>query len=364
MIKLKERFKTYRPNTTSREFFDFENGLKCVHYGDIYKNYSARIVSSSNIINRFNQPISDSKVFRCDSIIFPDVTETIDDFGHFTYIKYDGEPYINGTHTFAITSNCKDSLMYLFLHLQSETSRKRLQTLLSGSTVFQLSLKLFDDFELLDFSNCKATQQHIVDLIGSLDDKIEVNEKVAEKLLDKALLIIESLYSDKIHNSTVAAIILENPKSKIKVGDASSDSALPYAFFTSGEKTIYHTDYLIDGINIFLNTGGNAGAKIHQGKCAYSTDTWSVESKELTEYLYLVFKSRIKEINDLYFEGSALRHLQKPLLKNMSIYVPNTKEAQELNAALKPMFQKIFTTRIENAKLEQLKKYYLKKFFD
>ena len=160
-MKLEERFKTFRPNTTSRAFLTNDVGVKCVHYGDIYKNYSNSVVASSKIINRFTESVSDDKVFECDSIIFPDCTETIDDFGHFVYIKYDGEPYINGTHTFAITCDSNE-LLYLFFYLQSTFNRLRLQTLLNGSTVYQLSFKNLNSFILESFETNSQTQQHIV----------------------------------------------------------------------------------------------------------------------------------------------------------------------------------------------------------
>ena len=47
--------------------------------------------------------------------IFPDVTETVSDWGHFTYIKYDGTPYINGTHAVALTCESEDELKYILL---------------------------------------------------------------------------------------------------------------------------------------------------------------------------------------------------------------------------------------------------------
>jgi restriction endonuclease S subunit len=135
-----------------------------VHYGDIYKNYSGKTINSSAIINRFAQNVSIKKVLRCDSVIVPDVTETISDWGHFVYVKYDGTPYINGTHTFAITCKSAITLRYLFRYLQASDNVKRLQTLLNGSTVFQISIANFNAFELQNYHDDEQVQRHIVDL--------------------------------------------------------------------------------------------------------------------------------------------------------------------------------------------------------
>ena len=95
----------------------------------------------------------------------PDVTETITDFGHLTYIKYDKTQYINGTHTLVILNNRNNNLKYLFYYLQSSKIKKQLQTLLLGSTVFQISKKDLENFEL---QSIHSEQRHIVDIIAYL----------------------------------------------------------------------------------------------------------------------------------------------------------------------------------------------------
>ncbi len=163
MMKLKEKIIFHKAITTSREFFKDGTGIKCVHYGDIYKNYSGKKIISSNIINSFINPVALEKILYCDSIIVPDITETVSDWGHFTYIEYDGTPYINGTHAVALTSESSDELKYIFRYLSSEFNRKRLQTLLNGSTVFQIGIKDFGSFSLEKYHMNPSEQQHIVD---------------------------------------------------------------------------------------------------------------------------------------------------------------------------------------------------------
>ena len=162
-MKLQDKITIHKAITTSREFFRDNLGIKCVHYGDIYKNYSGKTILSSNIINSFVNEVLPEKILYCDSIIVPDVTETVSDWGHFTYIKYDGTPYINGTHAIALTSSSTDELQYLFRYLSSNLNRKRLQTLLNGSTVFQIGIKDFYAFSLENYHDETSTQKHIVD---------------------------------------------------------------------------------------------------------------------------------------------------------------------------------------------------------
>jgi len=165
-----ESLNIYRPNTTSRVDLDTKNGLKCVHYGDIYKHLDNKTIQSSAITNHFSKEIKQHKILFDDSIIMPDVTETISDFGHFVYIEYDGTPYINGTHTFAITGE-RNFLKYLFYNLQSYTTRLTLRQLLKGDTVFQLSYNDIKCFRLPVVHHTQQ-QQHIVDIITKLTNLI------------------------------------------------------------------------------------------------------------------------------------------------------------------------------------------------
>jgi len=173
-MRLDGAVKIYSPNTTSRSFMTDTDGLKCVHYGDIYKNYSDREINSSNIHNSISLKFPEHKIIKRNAIIIADVSETVDDWGHVTFIKYDGIPFINGTHTFAIVSECATTLRYLFYYLRDETNRKRLRQFLTGVTVFQMNIKSLNKYKielpLLD------TRTRIADILSAYDDAIENNK--------------------------------------------------------------------------------------------------------------------------------------------------------------------------------------------
>ena len=174
-MRLDNVVKIYGPNTTSRSFLAAVGGLKCVHYGDIYKNYSDREVASSHIINSIALEFAENKIIKQNAIIIADVSETIDDWGHVTFIKYDGAPFINGTHTFAIVCDCTTTLRYLFYYLRDETNRRRLRQFLTGVTVFQMSIKSLSKYKI-DLPPQKI-QTRIADILSAYDDAIENNNR-------------------------------------------------------------------------------------------------------------------------------------------------------------------------------------------
>ena len=126
--------------------------------------------------------------------------------------------------------------------------------------------------------------------------------------------------------------LFENDKSDIKVGTAKDLNEGEYPFFTSGESVFKFNDYMVDNQNIFLSTGGNALIKFYDGKAAYSTDTFVIrsnnEEKIKTKFIYYLLESVISAINDCYFKGVGLKHLQKPDFRDTQIPLP-PKEIQQ-----------------------------------
>lgn len=120
--------------------------------------------------------------------------------------------------------------------------------------------------------------------------------------------------------------INENPKSSIQVNQAKENTKGKYPFYTSGLNIYRFDTALISGKNIFLSTGGNALVQFFDGQCAYSTDTYAIKSideKEiLTQFIYLILQSLTPLINEFYFKGMGLKHLQKKELKNIQIPKP------------------------------------------
>ena len=174
-------------------------------------------------------------------------------------------------------------------------------------------------------------QKKICDILYPIDKKIQCNRKVNATLQQMARTAYMHSFFNKKPNGVLGEIIIENPKSSIPVGDAKkSDGDIP--FFTSGDAVLKWPDSLVDGRNCFLNTGGNAGIKFYVGDAAYSTDTWCITAKDnLADYMYLFIESIKAELYQKFFQGTGLKHLQKPLLKKRQIYIPTQTEIDNFN---------------------------------
>lgn len=198
----------------------------------------------------------------------------------------------------------------------------------------------------------------IAKIFNSIQNKIENNHKINEILHTIAYKIYEYYFKYKPKNAKLEQIIIENPKSSIMVKNAQKTQD-KYPFFTSGDNILSYPKAIIDGRNCFLNTGGNAGIKFYVGKASYSTDTWCICANEFSDYLYSLLSSIKNHINQSFFQGTSLKHLQKNLLKKYPIYMPSAHEIKKFNQIMMPLLTLISINTRTSKKLEQIRDFLL-----
>ena len=202
-------------------------------------------------------------------------------------------------------------------------------------------------------------QNRIVKVIHGITRKIENNKRINDNLSAMAYDIYMHNFFSKKPNAKLKDILTKAEKSAIQVGEAKTSNG-EYPFFTSGATILKWNEPFVDGRNCFLNTGGNADVKFYVGKAAYSTDTWSISAKsEMSDYLYLMLFSIKPELDQKFFQGTGLKHLQKPLLKDRPIYVPEKRELEAFNRQVMPMFDIISENTRENQQLTSLRNWLL-----
>jgi len=191
------------------------------------------------------------------------------------------------------------------------------------------------------------------DLIGNNCRRVVLLEKMAHELYR------EHFARNKVHgtSSTIGEIIRENLKSHINAGvGRNSSGTIP--FYTSGASVYLCDQKLVDGANLFLNTGGNSDVKLHIGEASYSTDTWSITCSEtLIYYLYFF----LKELNDSgelfnsYFKGATIQHLQKKDFRKINIELPSDQKLLEFNRSVSLMIVETINLKRQILKLRLIR---------
>ena len=273
------------------------------------------------------------------------------------YIFQNENGWVQGSDCIRARKKTPVNMLFLSQYLEGNGVKKQIINAAVGSTMPSLNTDILKDITVL-LPNIEE-QNRISVALKKIDDKICLNSKINDNLSAMAYDIYMHNFFSKKPNAKLKDILTEAEKSAIQVGEAKTSNG-EYPFFTSGATILKWNEPFVDGRNCFLNTGGNADVKFYVGKAAYSTDTWSISAKsEMSDYLYLMLFSIKPELDQKFFQGTGLKHLQKPLLKDRPIYIPEKMELEGFNRQVMPMFDIISENTRENQQLTSLRNWLL-----
>lgn len=236
----------------------------------------------------------------------------------------------------------------------------------------------------------------MVDILGSIDEKIEYYDKLINslerygELIFKDFIENKSLLKQRICLSDIATFYNgysysgdelceqgEEALVTIKNFDRNGGFKIeglkpikitgkikPTMFVELGDLLVAHTDLtqnadIIGNPIILLNLG-------NYKKAAISMDLVKVVSRKLSkELLYYVLKNSDFKAHALgYCSGTTVLHLNKKALKEYEFDLPiNNSLVEEVSNKLKTIFNRIQNAFLESQKLTELKQLNLKKFF-
>ncbi|WRC76681.1 restriction endonuclease subunit S [Helicobacter pylori] len=337
-------YKTLKENVTLLEQPNFAIMIRTTNFekNDFRKNLIYINQQAYNFLSK-------SKVLHQDILI-----NKIANAGAVYFMPRLDKPVSLGMNLFLLRIKKNYSKYFIFCILKY--NEKRLRLMAKGTTTKTITKDNIKMFQIL--LPPLETQQKIARTLSILDQKIENNHKINELLHTLAYKIYEYYFKYKPKNAKLEQIIIENPKSSIMVKNAQKTQD-KYPFFTSGDNILSYPKAIIDGRNCFLNTGGNAGIKFYVGEASYSTDTWCICANEFSDYLYLLLSSIRTHINQSFFQGTSLKHLQKNLLKKYPIYMPSAHEIKKFNQIIMPLLTLISINTRTSKKLEQIRDFLL-----
>ncbi|EAJ8321663.1 restriction endonuclease [Campylobacter coli] len=209
-----------------------------------------------------------------------------------------------------------------------------------------------------------ATKARLVDMMDF--EKVEFNKAISLNPSNSTQSEMSNPFANsKYELVRLGDIIIDNLKSKIKVKEAKENITGKYPFFTSGTNIYRYDEYLIEGKNIFLSTGGNAIVQFYNGKSSYSTDTYALKSNNEnyidTYFLYILLKQLENFINCFLFKGSGLKYLQKTELKSLKIPLPPLEIQKQIVAECEKVEEQYNTLSLSIKEYQNLIKAMLQK---
>ena len=307
----------------------------------------------------YGAPFPDDFILKEDDLIMPLTEQVVGLFGNTAFVpKMQGITFVlNQRVGKVVPVDGKADKYYLHYLLATNLVKDQLEYRASGTR--QRNISPDDVYDVEVFLPDIVTQRKIGKCLYDIEKKVNLNNAINDNLAAMAYDIYMHSFFSKKPNAKLKDILIEADKSSVQVGEAKQSTG-EYPFFTSGSAILKWDTPFIDGRNCFLNTGGNADVKFYVGAAAYSTDTWCISANNnMSDYLYLLLVSIKPELNQKFFQGTGLKHLQKPLLKDRPIYIPDFEKLKTFNEQVNPMFNIISENTRENQALITLRDWLL-----
>jgi len=263
---------------------------------------------------------------------------------------------------------------YVSYYCQSQKYKAIIESLSNGSTRKNLNANQFGEIEIPIYPS--NMQQHIVNIIGSIDDLIELNNKLVLKLLSILNNKLEYLITKSTEFIPLKSIISER-KERIGLNDVkllsvvnTGELVLQDEYFDKNTasadmkkyKLIRKFDYAYNPARINI---GSIGMLKENYLGAISPIYVVFEIDENYKYYLDFYKSSkyMRKYIEKKSSGSVRQNL--PFDEFASIEIPNinTEFLKEFNSLCDLYYKKINDLKTKTIKLQAIKDQYLKKFF-
>ena len=264
--------------------------------------------------------------------------------------------------------------LYYYLHTKVE----ELNSISTGSTFKELSSSLLKNYVVSIHD--LTTQQHIVDILGTLDEKIENNERI----IDYFESTMEILFLQMLNNQAGEW----SKKSLTDIAEYTNglamqkhrpvgDFSLPVvkirelsqgAIDSNSEMADPSIDkkFIIDDGDVIFAWSGTLLVKIWcGGKAGLNQHLFKVTSTQYPLwFIYLWTKQHLKKFQNIA-QGKAVTmgHIKREDLEKSTVLIPSIEILNKYDDLIAPFYHKIVKIRQENRLLSNLKSLYLKQFF-
>ena len=248
---------------------------------------------------------------------------------------------------------------YLYYLLMA--NRQKLSSCSTGTIYESISKAQLENIEFEVHES--EEQRHIVDILGSIDEKIENNEQEIRKINDLALCFIAK--SNNLNTELKPYIKFIKGKKPIENGSTTAPYLSIDAITSFRYESVYSDDMIMaTPYDILMVMDGASSGTVfsHQAGVVSSTIAKIDCSDNIKDYLYWYLLS-LKEIIKSRNTGSAIPHANKEYILSLKFDYGFATDIKTINI-LHSLRTRIIQLQEENKKLQELKGLYLKKFFE
>lgn len=224
------------------------------------------------------------------------------------------------------------------------------------------------------------TQERIVDILTSIDDKIELNNKINENLQHQAHALFKSWFVDfepwggsmpgtwsKASLIDIAEFInglaMQNfrPQNKEESYPVLKIRELRQGFFDKNTErctTNISNDYIVNNNEVIFSWSGSLIVDFWTGgKCGLNQHLFKVISYKYKQWFYYMWtKYHLNEfINIATEKTTTMGHIKREHLKSAVVFIPDKNTYNNMTSIIEPILKQTLCLRAENNHLSQLR---------
>ena len=366
-VRLGEMVKTNQSTYSPKENWQFVNYLDT---GNITMNKIDEIQNINTAKDKL--PSRARRKVKTNSIIYSTVRPNQ---LHYGIIKKQPDNFLVSTGFTVIDVNYDKAVPdFIYYALTKQEVTEQLQAIAEQSVSAYPSLKPSDIENLELMLPDKKTQERIVAILRSIDEKIKENNAINNNLeqqtkalykdwfFDFSPFSTESNLPDGWHLGTVGDIIQLHDSKRVPLSGSERDKMEKiYPYYGATSLMDYVDNYLFDGIYLLLGEDGTVvdslGFPILQyvyGQFWVNNHAHIITGKEgfSVEELYLFFSlTNIKSI----VTGAVQQKVSQQNLKKVPAIIPSKEALSAFDDLIQPVFAQIRNLRDENAHLADLR---------
>ena len=300
---------------------------------------------------------------------------------HFGFIDKQPENFLVSTG-FAVIDIKPDTAnpKFVYYYLTQDKITDGLHALAEQSVSAYPSIKPSDVGNVKIFLPDLPTQEKIARVLSSLDDKIELNNKINQNLEQQAQAIFKSWFVDfepfggKMPEDWEKSNLLEianylNGLAMQKYRPKGNELYIPVLKikelrqgFCDNTSDIctenINDDYIVNNGDIIFSWSGSLLVDIWcGGKCGLNQHLFKVTSEKYDKWFYYFWtKHHLSKFVALASDmATTMGHIKREELQKSEVIIPNKEDYQKINNIIDPILNLIINNKIQNKQLTQLR---------
>ena len=259
----------------------------------------------------------------------------------------------------------------LFLFYLLKHNKEKIEAMGSGTTFKEVSGNTMKNI-IVRVPSDKEVQKNIASILGTLDDKIEENERINNNLEQQALAIFanEFLSLDTIPEGWKQASLIDiadylNGLAMQKYRPTADEIGVPVLKIKELRQGCcddnselcspsIKSDYIIHNGDVIFSWSGSLLVDLWCGGiCGLNQHLFKVTSSKYDKWFYYAWTKHHLDrfVAVAADKATTMGHIKRDELAKAEVLIPNETDYNRIGALLQPIYEMIISNRIENKKL-------------